>query len=255
MMLSTTGIPLALCAAWLACVAPWLDLQDARRLRQRSTTGGRLHFYRKAACWLWLTALVVAAITPWGSPWTIHPTSSSNPWFVALPSLRIGLAVGLAAYFALALWPGVHTLLVPAARPRYLRAFSRLQFVLPVSSRERCWWAFVSVTAGICEEWLYRGFLMAYLAGSWGGPNLGVAGALVSSSLVFGLCHIYQGRQGVIATTIAGLVFGLLALVTGNLALPMLLHVLVDVQVLAIYWPSRDAPERAQALIEGRAGE
>ena len=43
--------------------------------------------------------------------------------------------------------------------------------------------------------------------------------------------------------------------VAGVLALPMLLHVLVDIQVLAIYWPSRDAPERAQTLIEGRAGE
>lgn len=254
MMLSGTTLLLALCAAWLAGVAPWLDLHDTRRLRQRSTSEGRLHFYRKAVCWLWLMALVVAAVTTWSSPWSILP-SAPKPWFIDWPPLRIGVITGLALYFALALWPGAHTLFVPAARLRYLRAFSRLRFVLPVSSRERAWWAGVSVTAGICEEWLYRGFLMAFLAGRWGGPELGIPGALVISSLVFGLGHIYQGRQGVIATSIGGLIFGLLALVTGNLALPMLLHILVDIQVLAIYWPSRDAPADAQALIEGHAIE
>lgn len=253
--MQTTGVLLALCAAWLVCVAPWLDLATTRRLQRHSDSRGRLRFYRHSLAWLWLSALVVAVIAPWGAPWTIR-LPAAGPGSPDLPWLRPAGAAVLTIYTALALWPGVHSLLVTGARPRYLRAMARLQFVLPVSPRERAWWAWASLTAGICEEWLYRGFVMQYLAGRWhDGPSLGPFGAIVASSVVFGLGHLYQGKRGMLSTGIGGLFFGLLAWMTGSLALPMLLHVLMDLQVLAMYWPSRDDPALAQTLIAGSSGE
>ncbi|WP_199098396.1 type II CAAX endopeptidase family protein [Dyella sp. ASV21] len=252
--MQTTDVLLALCAAWLVGVAPWLDLSTGRRLQRRSDTRGRLAFYRQSIAWLWLSALVVAVIAPWGAPWVIQLPAAGSGW-LNLPWFRATGAVLLTIYFALALWPGLHALLVKGARPRYLRALGRLQFVLPVSPRERAWWALTSLTAGICEEWLYRGFLMQYLAGRWHGPSLGLVGALVASSIVFGLGHLYQGKRGVLTTSISGMLFGLLACTTGSLAAPMLLHVLIDLQVLAMYWPSHDDPAMAQALMSGSPGK
>ena len=55
----------------------------------------------------------------------------------------------------------------------------------------------LSVTAGICEEVLFRGFLIAYLTTALGSPFW--AGALLSS-LAFGLAHSYQGPAGVVRT-------------------------------------------------------
>jgi membrane protease YdiL (CAAX protease family) len=75
--------------------------------------------------------------------------------------------------------------------------------------------------------------------------------AWLVSSIVFGLGHIYQGWAGVCRTTVAGLAFGMLSILTGNLALPILLHFLADLQLLAMYRPALDAPEEAAALIAG----
>ena len=52
------------------------------------------------------------------------------------------------------------------------------------------------------------------------------------SSLIFGLGHLYQGVRGVIGTTVLGLVFAVLFVITGNLAIPILLHAAIDARVL-----------------------
>jgi membrane protease YdiL (CAAX protease family) len=75
------------------------------------------------------------------------------------------------------------------------------------------------------------------------------------SSIAFGLAHLYQGRSGVVSTGVGGFAFGLLAMFTGSLWLPMLLHSLADLQALAMYHPACDAPEEAAALVVGCSGE
>jgi len=84
----------------------------------------------------------------------------------------------------------------------------------------------MSVTAGICEEFYYRGFLFAYLAGLLTGVPAGAV--IVLAGLVFGLGHLYQGAAGVIKTGTVGALLGLLYWMTGSLWAPMLLHTVVD---------------------------
>ena len=81
----------------------------------------------------------------------------------------------------------------------------------------------VSVTAGVCEEILYRGLLLAVLS-----PVVGTWPAVLLSSLIFGLGHAYQGASGIIKTTVIGLVMALLAVFSGSLFVPMLLHAVID---------------------------
>lgn len=68
-----------------------------------------------------------------------------------------------------------------------------------------------------------RGYLMAYID-----HFFGLAAAVVVSSLVFGLGHLYQGLPGVLKTTVVGLVVAGLYVLSGSLWLPMLLHAFVD---------------------------
>lgn len=52
----------------------------------------------------------------------------------------------------------------------------------------------VCITAGICEEVVYRGFLMQYFHTL---PfHLSLAWAMVASSVIFGIAHLYQGVAG-----------------------------------------------------------
>ena len=97
--------------------------------------------------------------------------------------------------------------------------------ILPASQSELVIYIGLALTAGICEEFLYRGFVMAALA------RLGLAEWLVLlvSSALFGLAHAYQGWGGVIGTFAIGFVFGISREWYGNLFPAMVWHAGVDV--------------------------
>jgi membrane protease YdiL (CAAX protease family) len=121
------------------------------------------------------------------------------------------------------------------AREKMLRPFKRLAFILPVTQQERAWFALVSVTAGICEETLYRGFLIRYLSNDPWHAGLWIAVAIASIS--FGLAHGYQGLSGIIATALLGTVMAVLFLASGSLWLPMALHAIIDLRILLLLRP------------------
>ena len=99
---------------------------------------------------------------------------------------------------------------------------------LPRTTEELRWFVLVCITAGVCEEVLYRGFLIAYLA-VWPLKASGLT-AILFSSLMFGTAHLYQGVKGIVVTGIVGLVMAILFLWTGNLILPMVFHTLIDLR-------------------------
>jgi uncharacterized protein len=93
-----------------------------------------------------------------------------------------------------------------------------------VTNRERMVWVVVAITAGICEEFLYRGWLLTlighYFSSVWVG--------LILSSICFGIAHAYQGRNGMLSTGIAGIAFGLVFIASGSLVPGQILHGLMD---------------------------
>jgi uncharacterized protein len=96
--------------------------------------------------------------------------------------------------------------------------------ILPRTRAELLWFFAVAVTAGICEEILYRGYLMAVAA-----PLLTPFGAAAAAAAVFAAGHVYQGPRGVLLTGAVGLLLGGLYVLTGSLLWPILAHVLIDV--------------------------
>jgi membrane protease YdiL (CAAX protease family) len=82
---------------------------------------------------------------------------------------------------------------------------------------------------GTMEEFAYRGALMG-----WSTPTLGPRVALVGQAVVFGLAHLGPDFVGsplpvLAAMVVAGLVAGWLVWRTGSLALPLALHIAVDI--------------------------
>jgi membrane protease YdiL (CAAX protease family) len=111
-------------------------------------------------------------------------------------------------------------------------ALKRLDFFLPATGEERRWFAVVSITAGICEEILYRGFLIRYLSdGPW---HVSLVLALLISSVFFGLAHGYQGVSGIVSTGCVGAFMAIVFFVSGNLWLPMIVHAFLDLNVLSL---------------------
>jgi membrane protease YdiL (CAAX protease family) len=104
------------------------------------------------------------------------------------------------------------------------KALEGVRRLLPKTSTERKVWVLVSISAGLCEEFLYRGWLLSLFSAALGSVWLG----LLISSIIFGLAHAYQGRSGIIGTGILGAIFGIVFIVSGSLIPGQLLHTAMD---------------------------
>jgi membrane protease YdiL (CAAX protease family) len=114
--------------------------------------------------------------------------------------------------------------------------------LMPRIRRERWGFAGISLTAGICEEWIYRGFLLAVLR-SWI-PSLAVA--VLVQGLAFGLVHGYQSRWGRVRAVTLGIVLALPVIATGSILASVLVHALLDLAAGLWWWPRlRDRLEAA----------
>jgi len=110
----------------------------------------------------------------------------------------------------------------PGKAPELMRSLARR--ILPINSVELLPYCALAVTAGACEEFLYRGFAMAALS-RVGFPGWSV---VILTAVLFGLAHAYQGRGGMLGTFVMGILFGVVRLAYDTLVLVMMMHIVVD---------------------------
>ncbi len=220
-----------LLALFLFVGVPIWDVLETRALKTSTNPHRKVLSYQRIALILW-TAAIVAWLTLRSSVFFTWPAVSQT----GVQKLGASFVWGLA--FALGFGSLLQAVLVrrsAKARAKILGAFKSLAFILPLTREERAWFALVSITAGICEEVLYRGFLIRYLSnGPW---HAGLWIALAVASVSFGLAHGYQGITGIIGTGLLGAVMALIFFSTGSLWLPMALHALIDLRVLFLLRP------------------
>lgn len=124
-------------------------------------------------------------------------------------------------------------------RGRQVAALGRLVRLLPQTKRDLRHFTVLSITAGIVEELIYRGFVLWYLA-----LYMPLWAAVAASSAIFGLAHSYQGVAGALRTAVVGLVFAILYVVSGSIWLPILAHAALDIlQGAMIFEILRRSPE------------
>ena len=205
----------------LGVIVPWRGRYRLRELLAKPFIGERerILLYASTIAFQWLAA-GVAAWRAWahGFGTTQLGLSARSPWgSIAAAILGGGILAALQ-------WLNLRRM---GRMPEKTRA--RLQAlagrILPRSARERVPFFALAVTAGICEEFLYRGFAMAALARS----GLPLWTTVVVSSLLFGIAHLYQGRSGLLGTTLLGLIFGVARVGFGSLIPVMVWHAAVDV--------------------------
>ena len=184
----------------------------------------RLHHYRRGIAFEWAGATLVGllALLAHSRLRSLWPPGEHTGVAAQIP----GLAVALVAITAVYRFGG------PAARRALAVQLRPVAALLPRTAVERRWFALLAVTAGVCEELLYRGFGLAGLR--WAAPGIGTSTLVVLSGAAFGLAHLYQGRLGVILTGVLGAYLAWIAIAIGSLVPVMLLHALLDLRILGL---------------------
>lgn len=239
-----------LMAAYTILVEPFLRTNLYRMLKKRLNTASdaRVLFYRTLVLWEWSWVVVLIVI--------VFPVSQPFQWIgLTLPNL-----LGWIILAALLLGIGLSIFLIrrnPRSMAAMQHSLQQISVLLPVTRQERKWFIVSAITAGICEELLYRGFLIRYLSIYF--PGLGFLVISIISGIVYGLSRAYQGMKGVLQTSMMGFSYAIIYFLSGNLLsniggsqvsgitgslLPaMVFHALVDLRSLFLWHPEEKEKE------------
>jgi membrane protease YdiL (CAAX protease family) len=241
-------------AAYLVVGEPVVGHVLHRRFegRLRTEAGARRSFYRRLLILEWGLALL--AFVVWLSAPGVDAAQVGLQWPRQWPGPVTLLVVVLVLLFVVVSTRALRSgaLLEAATQPvrrrpgegRHAEPPEHATLaLLPRTNAERRLFTVVGVTAGVCEEWLYRGFFLVVVAAVTGGLPTGVL--VVVAAAAFGLAHAYQGLGGVALTGLLGGVMAALYLQTGSLLLPVLLHAAIDLRFLLV--PARALPAAGRA--------
>jgi membrane protease YdiL (CAAX protease family) len=233
-----------------------------RQMKQEIAQGhaeARRRVYRQALWFEWISALLalLALGFDWNklnprtlgldhAAWTGNPPGGGDFDRGAMGGVVIGLTLGMVVLIAARIRANRRgTQPTPSTRqPWWRKLFPDFSALVPTNNRERLWWAAVAVSAGICEELVFRGWLLATLRSELG---LGGLGLLLAAAAIFGLAHIYQGVSGVVLTALVGAFFCVVYVKTGSLLVPILLHTAIDVRFAFLPAARVQKPEASYA--------
>lgn len=135
----------------------------------------------------------------------------------------IGAAlIAVASVFLVYTWQRIKQM-SSAEKEKQKKSLGPLVYMLPRNRDEYRAFFWLSGTAGIVEETIYRGFALWYLH-----QFMPMWAAIIVSSVMFGLGHSYQGPSGIVRITLVGILFGVLYVASGSIWLPILGHFLLD---------------------------
>jgi len=205
---------------FLGAVIPWRGYTRLKKLLARPSvdTKEKLALYAATIAFQW----VLVGVVVWRSlvrGLTIEELGLGSAGWVGI------LASGLfgAIFIGALQWLNLRRIgKMEGEAPELLRKLANR--LLPVNLVEYLPYSALAITAGVCEEFVYRGFAIA----AFSRAGLPLWSVVALSSLLFGLAHAYQGRGGIVSTGIFGILLALGRLGFGSLVPVMMWHAGLD---------------------------
>ena len=196
------------------------------RLRRPQAETGRLRIRLWSVSMLVLWTLVAVGIAVW--------RTEARTWtslrLTMLHGSRLWASLGLVVALAVGYGRTAVRLARPRARTIKLGNPHAVMYA-PHTRPELAMWIALSLTAGFCEELIFRGYLLWVFT-----PSLGRWGAAAVSVVVFALAHSYQGSRGIITTGVVGGLLTVVVLLSGSLVPAIALHSLTDIGEGMVAW-------------------
>jgi membrane protease YdiL (CAAX protease family) len=205
----------------LAIVVPWRGMVRVRMLLAcpQLSSGERIALYGSTIAFQWLGASIVT--------WRAVARGVGPAALGLLPERPLlGIVLGAvmaAALAALQLLSLRQLARLPVEKRGHLYQITAR--LMPRELTEALVYAALVGTVSLCEEFMFRGFVFAVFKELGGGS---ATLAIVGSSALFALGHVYQGRQGVASTFVLGLLLAGSRSWSGSLLPPIMAHLAVD---------------------------
>jgi len=185
-------------------------------------TQGKVDLYYSNGLTMWVLTLIISFV--WffsGRP--LYEIGFEFPQFNG--SLWVILTIGFMAIYGLDAWNEVRT---EEKREATKEHFKENVPFLPTSNLELQHFAILSLTAGFCEEVIFRGYFIQYFLSFTGTSPLGLFIAIALPGVIFALSHLYQGWKAVAKIMVLAIVFGYIFMETQSIWIVVILHFLVD---------------------------
>lgn len=223
---------------FLLGICIYYPVYDAIYLKQDLSKVQKVQMYKSSIRAQWLFVLVAFVIWFWQglgfSQLVTFPVPSASS-FDKLTPYTAGVLSGVGLSIVLSY--------ILVKRKKTPPTMGDIDFLLPQTKKEKLWFFFLSATAGICEELIFRGVMVYFLFHLPLDLPLWAIGLIASSA--FGIVHLYQGFKGVIATGFMGYFLFGLYMQTGSLWLPILLHFIIDVKF--VFMPNRVSAKSSES--------
>ena len=211
--------------AYLVVGEPVVGIYCYRALQRDVATdpSARSRFFRLIILveWTWLAIVAIILMA------RRDPIAAIGLRGMATSPIVVGLVTGILAGLVAST---AAFALNPRSRAWFRKQVAGVGALLPTTPGERWLFAGVAITAGLCEEIVFRGFLRLYLEGL----GLPLTATGVVAALIFGVAHAYQGWRGMAQTAAMGGAFMALFVASGSLLPGMVAHALIDLRVLVI---------------------
>jgi membrane protease YdiL (CAAX protease family) len=205
----------------LCIVLPWRGRERVRSLMALPavTFRARVKLYISTILFQW----VLSAFIAWRAfarGFSSYDLGITRPVSAGILSLTIIGAVLIAVLH----WLNLRRM-ANSDHPAVVRLRALGSRLFPRTTAESFLFLFLALTAGICEEFIFRGFVMAAFL------RLGMAAwqVVLTSSLIFGVAHLYQGKGGIGGTAILGIIFAVVRLAYYSLLPVIVWHATLDI--------------------------
>lgn len=207
---------------FLIGIYPFWDKKYTEKLKITLNENDGISYFKYVIYSEWTVTLLILAMfyftsTNFAQIGFILPTKNSTQFLGIFTGFIIGVIILTFVLIKVPLYQ------------RYLKAQTgTITYLVPTGKLDKKYAILSAFTAGICEEIIYRGFLLHLLSNS---PfQLEGMMLLIIGAVIFGIAHYYQGWKGVLLAGLAGYALSKIYFQTNSLILPIVLHIIIDLR-------------------------
>jgi len=207
--------------ALIAAIIIGVSVLSGMHAKAIGTGGGHIRRYVITIVWEWALAL----LTLWGL--RLRRTPLRQIYGARRGGLRqfaLDFAIAIAFWIVAMVALGAIAFLLRILH--LMPAQKVVAAIVPQNLAQVIVWLLLCITAGIVEEFVFRGYLLQQFSSLRiiGGARFNLCIGVIASSLLFGAAHGYEGIGGMIVITAYGAMFCILAIYRGSLRAGMIAH-------------------------------